>query len=59
VEGVDVAPTLLFFPFFTATHPSLIFFFSVFIVAPFFGFFASVFSLTSLVHTAPFLVRSA
>jgi hypothetical protein len=58
VEGVDVAHAILFFPFFTATPPSLIFFFSVFIVAPLFGFFASVFSLIFLVLTAPFLVRS-
>jgi hypothetical protein len=44
VEGVDAA--LLFFPFFAATSPSLFFFFFVFDVAPFFGFFASIISLT-------------
>jgi hypothetical protein len=42
VKGVDAAPALFFFPLFDAAAPLLFFLF----VAPFFGFFASVISLT-------------
>jgi hypothetical protein len=50
VEGVDAAPALFFFPLFDVT-PTLLFFF---FVAPFFGFFASIISLTFCGLTALF-----